>query len=70
MRNYILTESERGALLDYVAGKMVQPTNQVAVTLHRWRKNKQRFQEDMELLRTADEDRLPKVNYPPLKRMK
>lgn len=61
MRNYILTESERGALLDYVAGKMVQPTNQVTVTLHRWRKNKQRFQEDMELLRTADEDRLPKV---------
>jgi len=59
VRSYILTEAEREALLRYISGADVKPTGQVSVTLHRWRRHGQRLKEDLELLRTASEDRLP-----------
>lgn len=56
MRNYILTEKEREALLDYLSGMKLPASNLVTVTIHRYRRNRKRYEGDLELLRTvADE---------------
>jgi hypothetical protein len=61
MRSYIITDAEREALLRYIGGQDINATSTVRGILHRYRKNKQRYREDLDLLRTAEEDRLPHI---------
>lgn len=59
MRSYILTEAEHEALLRYVSGADAEATPIVRMALSRWGRWEAGLREDLELLRTAAEDRLP-----------